>query len=351
MTDEFPSVLDALLDRRSLDAAGAEALMGRALDGSLGPERLAALVTALRAKGPHADELVGFARTLRNHAHRIHPPEDGAGGVVLDNCGTGGSPHKTVNVSTAAAFVLAAGGLTVAKHGNRSVTRPSGSADVLERAGARFDLAPHAVECVLRSAGIAFLFAPTFHPAMRHAVPVRRALGIKTVFNLLGPLTNPAGATHQVLGVYHPDLVPLMAEVLARLGCQGGIVLHGHTADGAPGFDEATPCGPVSYARVQDGAAGPVERFDPDELGLERRNPDELVPVPAERAAGLLRSILAGTAPEPILDTVALNAALGFLAAGRVPDLAAGLAQARAILAAGDGNAKLDAYLAATQPP
>jgi anthranilate phosphoribosyltransferase len=200
MSPDFPVILDRLLERRHLDEEAASALMDDVLDGSLGPERLAAVVTALRAKGPHEDELVGFARSMRRHAEPVRAPD----GPVLDNCGTGGAPRKAFNVSTAAAFALAGAGITVAKHGNRSVTRPSGSADVLEQAGARLDLPPEAVGRILGDTGIAFLFAPTFHPAMRHAGPVRQALGIKTVFNLLGPLTNPAGATHQVLGRLRP---------------------------------------------------------------------------------------------------------------------------------------------------
>lgn len=345
MSDDFPRRLDALLAGEPLDADAAEPLMDRTLDGGLGPERLAALVTALRAKGPDVDELVGFARSMRSHARRI---DAGTDGPVLDTCGTGGSPRKAFNVSTATAFLVAGAGVTVAKHGNRSVTRPSGSADVLERAGAALELAPDRVEAVLQETGIAFLFAPAFHPAMRHAGPVRQALGIKTVFNLLGPLTNPAGATHQVLGVYAPDLLPRVGEALARLGCQRGFVLHGKL-DGGPGYDEATPAGKVRYVTVEDGRAGDVETLDPGDVGIARCRPDDLDPVPPDEAPALLRALLAGEGAGPRADTIALNAAFALVAAGKAPDLAAGVEQARDLLDAGVGNAKLEAFLAATR--
>lgn len=343
MTDPFPALLDHLLDGQYLTGAQAESVMDDILSGSLGPERMAAFVTAMRAKSPAVDELVGFARSMRRHAHTI---DAGTGGPVLDNCGTGGATCKSFNISTAAAFVVAGGGHVVAKHGNRSVTRPSGSADVLERAGADLDLGPEQVERVLRNVGIAFLFAPTFHPAMRHAGPVRKALGIKTVFNLLGPLTNPAGATHQVLGVYDPDYVPLIGNALARLGCRSGYVLHGE-----PGFDEASPCGPVLAARIIDGACEEPETIDPGSLGIGRAKPAELAAVPAEDAPHRLRAILNGVVDGPVADTVALNAAFLLHAAGAASDLADGLEEARRLMADGVGSAKLDAYVAATQSP
>ena len=338
---ELPTLLDRLLSGVPMDAREAERIMDSVLEGSLGPERLAGLIVALRAKGPVVDELVGFARAMRRHAHTIQAPD----GPVLDNCGTGGSPLKTFNISTAAAFVLAGAGITVAKHGNRSVTRPSGSADVLERAGASLDLSPAEVQDVLHATGIAFLFAPTFHPAMRHAGPVRKALGIKTIFNLLGPLTNPAGATHQVLGVWDPALVPLMAQALARLGVSEGFVVHGE-----PGFDEATPCGPIRYVRIQDGRPGDLETVDPGDLGIAACLPEALAPVPAEEAPARMREILAGHADGPVADAVALNVAFGLVAVGKAADLHEGVAHARDLLAAGVGKDKWEAFLGATQP-
>lgn len=340
MTHEFPALLDALLDGHTLSGPEAEAVMDDILAGGLGPERLAAFVTAMRAKSPAVDELVGFASSMRKHARRIDAGTD----VVVDNCGTGGAACKAFNVSTTAAFVVAAGGLTVAKHGNRSVTRPSGSADVLERCGARLDLAPEQVERVLRQEGIAFLFAPAFHPAMRHAGPVRQALGIKTVFNLLGPLTNPAGATHQLLGVYDPAYVPLIGRALARLGCRGGYVVHG-----APGFDEATPCGPITVAHVRDGEAHDIQTLDPGALGLAPAQPEDLAAVPGRDAPAKMRAILRGADTGAAADTVALNAALLFHAAGSTKTIEDGLEEARRILADERGNDILDAFIAATQ--
>lgn len=338
--EEFPAILDRLLDRQALAETEAEALMDHILGGGLGPERLAAFVTAMRAKGPLVDELVGFARSMRRHAH----PLAAGPGPFLDTCGTGGARHKSANVSTAAAFVAAAAGLRVAKHGNRSVTRPSGSADVLEAAGARLDLTPEQVGNVLRSGGIAFLFAPQFHPAMRHAAPVRRALGIRTVFNLLGPLTNPAHASIHVLGVHDPALLRPMAEALARLGVRSGFVLHGD-----PGYDEAMPTGLIRLVPIRGGEAGAVRTLDPQSLGLPRVRPDELLPVPAAEAAPLLRRILAGQEDGPRADAVALNAAFALAAGGKARTLAEGLEQAQAILAAGTARAKLDSFVAATQ--
>lgn len=339
---DFPAVLDRLLDRHALPETEAEGLMDQVLDGGLGPERLAAFVTAMRAKGLSVDELVGFARSLRRHAH----PLDAGEGPFLDTCGTGGARHKSFNVSTAAAFVAAANGLKVAKHGNRSVTRPSGSADVLEAAGARLDLAPAQVGRVLRSAGIAFLFAPEFHPAMRHAAPVRRALGIRTVFNLLGPLTNPARASTHVLGVHDPALLRPMAEALARLGVRSGFVVHGE-----PGYDEAMPAGLVRLVPIRGGEAAAVRTLDPSSLGLAPARPERLAPVPAQEAAALLRRLLAGEETGPRADAVALNAAFALVAAGRARTLGEGLALAQGTLAAGTARAKLDAFVAATRAP
>ncbi len=341
--DSYPALLDRLLDGATLSEADAHALMGQVFEGQLPPERLAAILAALRARGlPDPDELVGFAKAMRTAAHRIEAPGDGP---LLDNCGTGGAPHKTLNVSTASAFALAAAGIRVAKHGNRSYTRPSGSADVLEACGARLDLTPDAVQRILQREGIAFLFAPTFHPAMRHAGPVRASLGVKTVFNLLGPLTNPAGATHQVLGVYHPELIEPMAQALVRLGCQGGFVLHG-----LPGYDEATPAGPTQYIAIQDGQVGPPMTLNPQALMVPPCTPEDLLPpLDAAEAPRRLRAILSGHDHTAVADTVALNTGLGLMATGIHDALPEAIDHARAILDSGDALDRLDAFVAATQ--
>jgi anthranilate phosphoribosyltransferase len=335
-------VLDRLLDRHALGESEAERLMDQVLGGALGPERLAAFVTAMRAKGVAVDELVGFARSMRRHAH---PIDAGSGGrPVLDTCGTGGARRKSFNVSTAAAFVAAAAGVTVAKHGNRSVTRPSGSADVLEAAGARLDLPPPAVERVLRQERIAFLFAPQFHPAMRHAAPVRKALGVRTVFNLLGPLTNPAHAGVHVLGVHDPALLRPMAEALGRLGVRSGFTVHGE-----PGYDEAMPTGLVRLVALRGGEPGPVRTLDPSSLGLAVARPEDLLPLPPPEAALALRRILGGEETGPRADAVALNAGLALAATGAARSLGDGVEAARRLLASGTARAKLDAFVAATR--
>lgn len=329
--------LERVRDGAILSAADAQAAMDEVLDGAMAPDDLSALLLALRQRPPAVDELVGFARSMRSHARTIEAPRP-----LLDTCGTGGAALKTFNISTCAAFVAAGGGARIAKHGNRSVTRPSGSADVLERAGARLDLSLEATSRVLDEIGIAFLFAPAFHPAMRHAAPVRKALGGKTVFNLLGPLCNPAGADRQVLGVYDPDLVPIMAEALHHLGCRQGMVLHG-----LPGSDEATPCGAVIMAPV--GPTPEVTRLDPADLGIAACKPEALAPVAAEAAPDLLAGILAGRDAGPRTDAVLLNAALALEAAGIAADHHDGLDRARSALADGSGTAKWQAFIEATQ--
>ncbi len=339
MSDDFPRTLDRLLGGAALDEEAAEAIMDQALDGQLGPERLAALLTAMRARPVSADELVGFARSMRRHAHQI-----ATDGPSLDNCGTGGASVKTFNISTAAAFVLSAAGIQVAKHGNRSVTRPSGSADVLERAGADLSLGPDGCQRVLDDAGIAFLFAPTFHPAMKYAGPVRQALGIKTVFNLLGPLCNPAGASMQVIGVYDRGLIEPMAEALARLGCKRGAVLHGE-----PGTDEATPLGPVHIAWIHDGSAEEPHTIEPSDVGITPCSANEIAPVAAEDAPTVLQAILAGEDLGPRHEAVAFNAGIALVVAGHARDVREGVQQAKDILASGSGIGKWNAFIEATQ--
>ncbi len=335
---EFARTLDRLLAGNALDEDAAQQVMDDALQGQLGPERLAAILTAIRSRPVAVDELVGFARSMREHARRIDV------GPCFDNCGTGGATTKTFNISTAAAFVVAAAGIRVAKHGNRSVTRPSGSADVLERAGAELDLGPEECARILDETGIAFLFAPTFHPAMKHAGPVRQALGIKTVFNLLGPLCNPASADRQVLGVYDASLVPTMAAALARLGCRSGAVLHGD-----PGCDEATPAGPVHIAFIHEGEAGDVETIDPADVGVAACDVEDIAPVSAEEAPAVLRAILSGEDQGPRHEAVAFNAGIALHVAGHARDVCEGVRMAKDLLLAGAGIGKWDAFIEGTR--
>jgi anthranilate phosphoribosyltransferase len=335
----FPDLLDRLLERRSLPIEEAEAVMAQVLAGELGPERTAALVTALRAKPLDARELAGFARALRGQGRSVAAAP---AGPLLDTCGTGAARVKTSNVSTASAFVAAAAGVRVAKHGNRSVTRPSGSADVLEAAGATIALAPEQAERILAEQGIVFLHAPAFHPAMRHTAPVRQALGVRTVFNLLGPLCNPARATHQVVGVYDAAALRPMAEALRLLGVRDAYVLHGE-----PGLDDASLSGTTHSIRVAGGAVGPLVDHTPEDLGLPRHDPSEVAPVPKAEAAGLLRRILSGE-PGPRADLVAANAAFALHVTGNASTLQDGVAKARQILRSGRAARLLDSYVAAT---
>lgn len=339
----FPELLDRLLDRRSLSAAEAESVMGQVLEGGLGPERLAAFVTAVRAKPLDSGELAGFARALRSRSHHVRSP--GSPGPLLDTCGTGAARFKTFNVSTASAFVVAAAGVRVAKHGNRSVTRPSGSADVLEAAGATIALSPTQAERILQGIGLVFLHAPAFHPAMKHAAPVRQALGIRTVFNLLGPLCNPAGATHQVVGVYDPIALQPMAEALRLLGVRDAYVLHGE-----PGFDEASVSGATHSVLVRDGKPGVAAVHTPERLGLPRHDASAMAPVPKEEAAAVLKRILSGEAG-PRADMVAANAAYALHLAGRAPSLPEAVALASETLRSGKASKLLAAYVAATNQP
>jgi anthranilate phosphoribosyltransferase len=293
--------------------------MGQVLDGGLGPERLAAFVTAVRAKPIDAAELAGYAKALRARSNHLPPL---GGGPLLDTCGTGASRFKTFNVSTASAFVVAAAGVRVAKHGNRSVTRPSGSADVLEAAGAQIALSPAKAAKVLGEVGLVFLHAPAFHPAMKHAAPVRQALGIRTVFNLLGPLCNPAGATHQVVGVYDPVALQPMAEALRLLGVRDAYVVHGE-----PGFDEASVSGNTHSVLVRDGRPGVATVHTPERLGLPRHDAAAMAPVPKEEAAAVLNL------------------------AGKAATLPQAVALAQQVLRSGKAASLLDAYVAATNRP
>ena len=336
----FPELLDRLLDRRSLSQQEARALMEQVLAGEMGPERTAAFVTAIRAKPLDAFELAGFAQALRGRAQRVAVPP---GTHVLDTCGTGAARHKTFNVSTASAFVVAAAGVKVAKHGNRSVTRPSGSADVLEGAGAKVALPPEQAARILHELDIVFLHAPAFHPAMKHAAPVRQALGVRTVFNLLGPLCNPAGATEQVVGVYDSGALRPVAQALHLLGTRNAVVLHGE-----PGFDEASVCGPTHAVRIQDGEVGRPITILPEDVGLPRHDPAAVAPVPREQAPAVLRSVLGGDAGARS-DMVALNAAFALQVAGRARTLRDGVRMARAVLRSGRAAGLLDLYVAATQ--
>lgn len=321
-----------------LTADEAAAAMQEVMTGRADPAALGALLTALAVKGERPAEIVGFARTMRAFAVPLGAPP----GPVFDTCGTGGDRSGTFNISSAVALVVAACGVRVAKHGNRSVSSRSGSADVFERLGVRIDASPAAVERTLREAGVAFFFARTFHPSMKHAAPVRGALGIRTAFNLLGPLTNPAGALRQIVGVPKPDLTELLARALLLLGSERAWVVHG-----ADGLDELSTTG---YSKVSECHAGTVRTFfvHPAEYGLRKASPDDLLGGDAADNAAIIESVLAGAAGAP-RDVVLLNAGAALLVAGATASVADGIARAAAAIDAGDARRTLAAMARASQ--
>lgn len=327
-----------LLEGKDLSLAEAEAAMDTIMAGEATPAQIGGFLVALRMKGETVEEIAGCARSMRRNAVRVHARHDG---ILVDTCGTGGDRSGTFNISTTAAFVVAGAGLPVAKHGNRSVSSHCGSADVMEALGVNLQLKPEQVARCIEEIGIGFLFAPNFHPAMKHAIGPRRELGVRTVFNILGPLTNPAFATHQVLGVYDPALTEVMAHVLAEMGSKAAFVVHG-----AAGLDELSTTGVNRISRLWNGRVETFE-LDPTELGLPRARLEDLAGGDAQENAAICRRILSGEERGPRRDVVLLNAAAAL--AAESGDLQAGLEQAAAAIDSGAALAKLDAFVAFTQ--
>ncbi len=299
-----------LVAGRDLSAGEVEAAMDTILAGKASGPQIAAFVVALRMKGESADEIAAAARALRKHCETIQPKVDGP---LLDTCGTGGDGLHTFNISTAAAVVAAGCGVAVAKHGNRAVSSQAGSADVLEALGVRIDLTAERARQCIEQVGIGFLFAPSHHAAMRHAAPVRRELGIRTLFNLLGPLSNPASATHQVVGVYDSGRVEQLARALGSLGLTAAWVVHGQG-----GLDEVSPSGPTTVAQLRDGKVSTFE-VTPDDFGLSEVPIDALRGGNATRNAEIIRGVLAGE-QGPARVAVLLNAAAALYVAGVASD-------------------------------
>jgi anthranilate phosphoribosyltransferase len=305
------------------------------LEGGAPDALVAAFLVALRMKGETADEIAGAALSLRNRARRVEVSDE----RLVDTCGTGGDLAHTFNISTAAAFVAAAAGARVAKHGNRAVSSRCGSADVLAALGVEIELSPQGVAACIDQCGIGFLFAPRHHAAMRHVAPVRNALGLRTLFNLLGPLANPAGARRQLIGVYAPHLVPVLARTLAELGAVRAFVVHG---DG--GLDEISPCGPTLVAEVSNGS---VREFHlvPEELGLSRGSIDELRGGDAAENAQLLRAVLEGEKGAR-RTAVLLNAGAALAASGVCATLAEAVKRAASAVDSGAARQRIDALVA-----
>ena len=329
------SVLGRLLDGHDLTREDARGAMDTIMSGEATPAQIGGFLVALRLKGETADEIAGCAEAMRAHVLPVRPRRDD----LVDTAGTGGDGGRTFNISTAAALVAAAAGSGVAKHGNRAVSSASGSADVLEALGFTLDLPPERIAQSIDELGFGFLFAPTHHPAMKHAAPVRKELAARTVFNVLGPLTNPAGARAQVVGVYSPDLVRTLAEVLAALGARRAFVVHG-----AAGIDELSPAGPNLVCEVVDGGVRERE-IDPLELGVPRCAPEELRGGSPEENAQAIRDVFAG-ANGGRRDAILLNAAGAIAAGGHAEDLREGLDLARAAVDSGAAGERLEALIA-----
>jgi anthranilate phosphoribosyltransferase len=329
-----------------------EAIMG----GEATHAQMAAFLVALRLKGETVDEIAGAARVMRDRATHIQVRHPGAPPMVdidrdeinveaesiLDTCGTGGSGTNSFNVSTTTAFVLAAAGVRVAKHGNRSVSSQCGSADVLEALGVNLDVTPETVERCLSEIGIGFLYAPLLHSSMKHVAPVRREIGIRTVFNILGPLSNPAGAKLQVLGVYSRALVPLMAGVLAKLGALRAMVVWG-----SDGMDEITVTGPTYVAEVKDGAVREYQ-IQPEDFNIPRSSLETIRGGGAVENAAIVRAVLSGE-KGPKRDIVLLNSAAALVVASRAADMREGIALAAETIDSGSAMKKLEALVEATQ--
>jgi anthranilate phosphoribosyltransferase len=330
------AAITKLLDRKELARAEARAVMDEIMRGEATPAQIGGFLIALRSKGETADEITGCAEAMRDHALVVRP----ARGDLVDTAGTGGDGAHTINISTAAALVAAAAGAGVAKHGNRAVSSACGSADVLEALGFMLEQEPQRIARSIDELGFGFLFAPSHHPAMRHAAAVRRELATRTVFNVLGPLTNPAGARAQVVGVYAHDLVRTIADVLARLGARRAYVVHG-----AGGIDELSPVGLNVVAEVGDGEVR-ERRLDPEsELGIPRCSVDELRGgSPAENAEAI-RDVFAG-ANGGRRSAILLNAAGAIAAGGHAADLREGLEVARRTIDSGAAAERLELLIA-----
>jgi anthranilate phosphoribosyltransferase len=320
-----------LLDRRDLSREEARGVMDEIMLGQATPAQIGGFLVALRAKGETAAEIAGCAEAMRGHVLAVRPERTD----LVDTAGTGGDGARTLNISTAAGIVAAAAGAAVAKHGNRAVSSASGSADVIEALGFRLELPPERIARSVDLYGFGFMFAPAHHPAMRHAAPVRRELGTRTIFNLIGPLTNPAGARSQVMGVYSPELAHTVASVIAMLGATRAFVVHG-----AGGVDELSPAGPnLVYEVVGEDVR--ERTVDPAELGIPRCDPGDLRGGDPSENAGSIRRVLAGENGAQS-DAILLNAAATIAAGGRADDLADGLELAREAVASGAAAERLE---------
>ncbi len=330
--------LAKVVEGHEVDDVEAQAAMAQIMSGEATPAQIGAFLVALRMRGETVKQIEGFARAMRENCVKIRTRH----ADVVDTCGTGGDALDTFNISTAAALVAAAAGVPIAKHGNRSVSSQCGSADVLVELGVRIDLEPAQVEVCLDELGIGFLFAPSLHPAMKHAIGPRRELGLRTVFNVLGPLTNPAGAARQLLGVFDPELTEVLAETLGRLGSTHVLVVHG-----LDGLDEFSTLGPTRVSELRDSK---VETYitEPEDFGLPRARPEDLEGGDPEQSAAMLLTAISGK-EGPRRDIVLLNAGAAIYLGGKCDDFAEGIELAARTIDTGAATEKLDALREMTQ--
>ena len=327
----YSSLLNRLLDKQDLPHHDMLELVQNIMGGHLTPAQIAAVLVALRIKGETVTEIAAAAEVMRELSTKVSVKDDGH---LIDTCGTGGDGAQTFNISTASAVVAAAAGAHVAKHGGRSVSSTCGSADILEKLGVNVNLTPQQVAHCVDSIGVGFMFAPNHHSAMKHAAPVRRELGVRTLFNVLGPLTNPAGAANQVLGVFHKDLTSKLAQVLQQLGSRHVMVVHG-----ADGMDEISISGATFIAELKDGTVREYS-VQPQDFGLQVAALDTIRVANADEAKSMLQAVM-DNQQGAALDIVKLNAGAAIYVAGLTPTLAEGVKKAAAVIASGAAKRKL----------
>ncbi len=334
----FRDYLNLIIQRKNLSESQMADMMNIVLTGQATEAQIGAMMAALATKGETFEELAGAAKAMRQNARRIQA----TGSPVVDTCGTGGDGAHTFNISTTTAFVVAGCGVTVAKHGNRSVSSKCGSADVLEALGVKLTTPPEVVEEAIQEVGIGFMFAPLYHSAMKYAVKPRQELGVRSIFNMLGPLTNPASAGCQLLGVFAPQLTEMFAQALKLLGGQSAMVVHGHD-----GLDEISVCAPTRVSELKDGLIRTYD-IDPEQYFGHLAEPDEMAGGDPQVNAAITREIFSGR-PGARRNVVLINAGAALLAAGKVDNLKSGIQMAAAAVDEGRAAAKLDALVAYTQ--
>ncbi len=334
MKDVIKEGIRKLIDGMNLNYEESQEIMKEIMSGNATSAQIAAFLTALRMKGETVDEITAFTEVMKEFCYRIYPSVDGR---LVDTCGTGGDRIKTFNISTTAAFVVAGAGVAVAKHGNRSVTSRSGSADVLERLGFNLNLEPKAVKTAIEKVGIGFMFAPSFHPAMKYAIGPRREIGIRTVFNVLGPLTNPANANAQLLGVYHRVLIEPLAQVLKNLGCEEAMVVHG-----LDGLDEISTVGKTAITWLRGGKVTMLETV-PEDFDFKPARPEEIKGTTPEESAETTFKILNGCCEpnDPKREIVLVNGAAGIILGGKAENFDYGMELARESIDSGAAYKKL----------